>query len=769
MKNETTQKIVSPKFTDMFIHFAYLPEETKLSRSLNIRKSIFVLLFSSFLTNIFFITNAHATSSRRQLLDDMQVVSLNGTPTIRITFNRPMRYVQHTPRTSGRTLQIRVRPIIGKLQEDILPHRESIPVTATREVPLKDFTFDVFVGRDSVLTLQFKQNVAYEVTPGKDLRSIHIAVHNPASVAAGQALPVAQAAPAMKATEAAEKSPLTSTITPEGKSDLNDPTRQWLQRGKEALIKKDYPTAVEYFFKVLRSPSTQYHQEALELLGVARERSGQPDLARLTYEKYLSLYPEGEGAARVRQRLSAIVTVTKPIETAPAPVARKKKGQWDFYGGFSQIFFRDATVSDSKGERVNQSHLLNNLELTTRYRDDRYQFRTQFDGRIRNNIEESFSANRWKINNLFIEGSDSKTGLSARIGRQTTSTGGVLGRFDGAVIGYRFHPKWQFLAVGGFPFESFDTNKVDTDRNLYGFTLEWGPFYKYWAGNVFFINQEVDSVTDRRAIGTEIRYQHPKTPFVVLVDYDIHFTSLNLAQLVGNWFMDNGATLTYRFDYRKTPVLTTNNALTGQTVDSIHELLKQRSTNDVQDLAQSNAFEIKQMFLDLSWPFTENFRASGTFSLTNTSNLRPFKQQPTLRASDLEFSYAAQFIATNLVMKGDVNLLRLRFINNSNANSYALTIDNRYPITPSFRIDPRLLIDYIANVNDSPNELRIRPAVRFNFSVFDQFHQLAAKAKVIDQLVFEVETGFEWSNLPRFEADGETLGYYISAGYRLSF
>lgn len=709
------------------------------------------------------------SATRRQLLDDMQVVNLNGEPAIRITFNQRMRYVQHTPKTSGRTLQIRVQPIIGKLQESILPHRETIPVTATSAVPLKDFTFDVFLGRDSVLTLKFQHNVAFRVEPGKDFRSILVHVQDATSAAVPAASSVAAAATAQ---ESATPAGQPAALTKEEKAAL-----AMLKKGKEALIAQDYPTAIEQFFNVLRSPATRYHREALELLGIARERSGELDLARLTYEKYLSLYPKGEASERVRQRLAAILTMTKPIEkTGPVATAEKKKGQWDFYGGFSQFFFRDSTVSDSQGERVNQSQLLHDLDLTSRYRDDRYQLRAQFDGRYRNSFQRNFSATKWKINNLFVEGSDNKTGLSARIGRQTTSTGGVLGRFDGAVIGWRFHPKWQFLAVGGFPFESFADNNVNTNKNLYGFTMEWGPFYDYWAGNVFFINQEADNLLDRRAVGTEIRYQHPKLPFVVLVDYDIHFASLNLAQLVGNWFLDNGATFTYRFDYRKQPLLTTSNALIrqpsglpGQPFDNLHDLHKLVSRNDLQDLAQSNSFETKQMYFDLSWPFTENFRASGTFSLTNTSNLKPLKGQPSLRSSSLAFTYAAQFIYTNLFMPGDVNLLRLQFMDNDNANVYALTVDNRYPITPSIRLDPRLLINYIADVNDQPDELRIRPAFRFTFSVFDQFHQLAEKVSPVDQLVFEVETGFEWSNLPRYEQDSETWGYYITAGYRIGF
>lgn len=52
---------------------------------------------------------------------------------------------------------------------------------------------------------------------------------------------------------------------------------------------------------------------------------------------------------------------------------------------------------------------------------------------------------------LFFETSVRAWGTTARIGRQTRSTGGVLGRFDGGLVSCRSTPWMRINVVGGSP------------------------------------------------------------------------------------------------------------------------------------------------------------------------------------------------------------------------------------------------------------------------------------------------------------------------------
>jgi len=83
------------------------------------------------------------------------------------------------------------------------------------------------------------------------------------------------------------------------------------------MAKKDYSHAIALYTKILAYPNHPYRQDAQEYLGLARERNGQLAQAKAEYEAYLKLYPKGEGADRVRQRLTGLITAKAPAKKEP--------------------------------------------------------------------------------------------------------------------------------------------------------------------------------------------------------------------------------------------------------------------------------------------------------------------------------------------------------------------------------------------------------------------------------------------------------------------
>jgi len=64
-----------------------------------------------------------------------------------------------------------------------------------------------------------------------------------------------------------------------------------------------------------------------ELLGLARERSGQLAHAKAEYEEYLRRYPSGEAAERITRRLATLRAASLSARTAPVvAVARQRAG-----------------------------------------------------------------------------------------------------------------------------------------------------------------------------------------------------------------------------------------------------------------------------------------------------------------------------------------------------------------------------------------------------------------------------------------------------------
>src|SRR6184192_3616843 len=104
---------------------------------------------------------------------------------------------------------------------------------------------------------------------------------------------------------------------------------------RAALAARDYPKAIALLTKLQRQPEFPDRAHAQELLGLARERSGQLAHAKAEYEEYLHRYPHGEAAERVAFRLR----ILRAAE-AKARTGREGSGEtqgWEVTGGVAQL------------------------------------------------------------------------------------------------------------------------------------------------------------------------------------------------------------------------------------------------------------------------------------------------------------------------------------------------------------------------------------------------------------------------------------------------
>lgn len=723
-----------------------------------------VALFSNFCG----AASALGAPAGQGILEDIQILADSQVPGIVLKLSEPVRLVQYAPASSGDRLEIRVRRLTPKGAEEESPYRRSLPPTPTAEVPLAEVGEEGGQSQDVSLFLRFQRPVTFRVLAGDDARSVTVMLVNTGAASVGPgggaspAEPAAAGAmskvpsppggagnnPAPQAAEAAAKAE--SEFAAEPSAEL------WMERGRAAMLRDDYSDAIGYFTKVLKSPGHQFHQESLEMVGLARERNGQTARAKAEYEEYLRLYPQGEDAGRVQQRLAGLLTGPRPAsDKLRTPGRSAENAEWEFFGSFSQYFRRDAFLTDMEGEKVFQSSLTSDLDFTGRYRDSRYDFRTQFDARYLYDLEND-ARSRMRVSYAYVDGSDRQTGLSARLGRQTRSSGGVLGRFDGGAVSYRFSPQWQITAVGGFPVQPFRSLGIATDRSFYGLSVDFGPFWEYWAGNAFVINQTADGITDRRAVGGELRYLHRKHPVFALLDYDIAYNVLNTAHVVANWNFDGGATAYAMAEYRKTPVLATSNALMGeQDANSVSDLLGRLTERDLRRLAQDRTGVSRAFTLGGNLPLDDHFQLNGDISLADYTGTKASGSVPASRGSGVEVSYSAQVVGSKLWSDRDVSLLGLRYTDRRDFDILSLSLDGRYPITPTLRLDPRLRVDYYTGLKGGDVTM-MRPALRLNY-------------QPMKNLNLEIEGGFEWSNKPLFQGEHDSKGYFIGLGYRLDF
>lgn len=523
-----------------------------------------------------------------------------------------------------------------------------------------------------------------------------------------------------------------------------------------AMTARDYQRAVLLYTKVLEYPDEPMHRQAQELLGLARERSGQLAHAKAEYETYLQLYPEGEDADRVRQRLAGLLTArSKPQEKLRPTPKEEDKWQSQIYGGFSQYYSHDASSIDGMEEIVNRSDLNSDLDLNMRARSADYEFGARFNGGYMLDFREG-GEDESRVSTAFFEAIDRKHGLSTRIGRQSRSTGGVLGRFDGAVIDFQFLSRARLSLAGGYPVDSSNELEVDPDRHFYGVALDLGTFAEKWDFSLYGINQEVDGIIDRRAVGGEIRYFNAGRSFFTLVDYDISYDQLNIAIMSANWVFENKATAGLTVDYRNSPSLATTNALQGQGVEEVSDLLQTLTEEEVRALAEDRTARSRSATLTASYPLGESFQIGGDVTVTNLSDTPASGGVPETPGTGYEFYYSTQLIGNSLLMKGDSNIFGLRYSDTSNANTSTVSFDARYPVTRNWRLNPRLRADYKQNNMDEGEQFKVRPSLRSDY-------------RPRDWLRLDLEAGMEWTEDKVPGETTTTIGYNFMLGYRVNF
>lgn len=538
------------------------------------------------------------------------------------------------------------------------------------------------------------------------------------------------------------------------------PTRRAARIRREAdaaFTSGNYRRAVQLYTELVERGSAAYRKQALERLGMARERRQQYAQAKAIYEEYLDLYPKGRDAQRVKQRLLGVITVraTPKARLVERTRPSRRKSPWEVFGGLSQYYRRDISVTDVTGTTTTQSLLSTDLDLTGRHRAGRYDLRTRFTGGYDHDFLNNGNGSRTRLASLYLDIADPSTRYSLRAGRQTRSTGGVLGRFDGFLASYRWLPQVRFNGVFGSPVQS-TKDGIDTNRYFYGISTDLGSFWDRLDFVLFYIEQHAFGLLDRRATGGEVRYFDTKRSLLTSVDYDVSYNELNSFFALGNWTLQDGTSLNATVDIRRSPLLTTSNALQGQTTTSLDTLKQSYSESQIRQLALDRTAKSRSVTLGFSHPITHRYQVNGDFTVSNVSSTVTSGGVQGIPGTGNEYFYSAQLIGNDLLKAGDVGILGLRFSDASTSKTTSLTLDSRYPFNDAWRINPRVRLDYRKNDRDNSTQWTLAPTLRLNY-------------RMRRRLEFELEAGSEWSSQKLTTGRDNSSAYFMNIGYRADF
>ena len=149
----------------------------------------------------------------------------------------------------------------------------------------------------------------------------------------------------------------------------------------------------------------------------------------------------------------------------------------------------------------------------------------------------------------------------------------------------------------------------------------------------------------------KIKYFNRIQSFFGLIDYDIYFDELNIAYIIANRALTEKTKINMAFDYRKSPIVTLNNALQGQTTRSLSDLHKIHSKKEMRQLAKDRAVVSKNVTVGLSQEVSDKWQITGDATVYNTSSSSASGGVPATESTGDDYYFSLNAMGNNLIKK----------------------------------------------------------------------------------------------------------------------
>jgi tetratricopeptide (TPR) repeat protein len=731
--------------------------------------------------------SVNAEPVRDQVLADHQIITNAGCTLIKIKFNIRIRYTSHFPLVRGEEIRIKLQPIDPvQAAAELMTHGESLRPPDAKVAPIKSIEFELGRADGPTLTIRFLRSVAYQVGPGADFASIVVAIANSsANAACRPEFPIGFDTPWSTTTQRDQPQLGSLSMAPDRQrnratgqisaADLKIAAAS-MDEARAALKTSDHPRAIRLLSKVLSLPENTHSAEAQELIGVVYQKNKQPAEARAEYEDYVQRYPNGDGAESVRQRLAAIITADMPREEklrmSKQAQANGQRGPGpttsSVSGSLSQVYIRDDSFrvvrdpslppllnTDKADHAVHRNMLLSSFDLFGVWGNSDYKSKFRFSGaeehQFGNDTKDLFS-----VSALYLETAVKDWGAMARVGRQSRNTGGVLGRFDGSLVSWQSTPWMRLNVVGGSPVASRKDSPFKDEKVFAGTSVEFGPFASGFDFSLFAIAQQAQGLVDRAAVGTELRYRDASKTAFATIDYDVHFQQLNAAVFSGSWTLPDKSTLHGGIDHRKSPYLTSWNALQGQQYLTLFDLLKQRTKGEIEQMAIDRTATYSSATIGYSRSLTEKLQFNADVTTAHINGTIASFGADATPATGNSLYYSTQLTGTSLFFKDDIYMIGARYSDLQDSRAYAVDFSTRLSLTQDWRINPRLLLTYREGKGVGFTDVSALPSVLFNYYWTKDFS-------------LELEAGAKWTRHEQAGARSENTELFVTAGFRYDF
>jgi hypothetical protein len=367
----------------------------------------------------------------------------------------------------------------------------------------------------------------------------------------------------------------------------------------------------------------------------------------------------------------------------------------------------------------------------------------------------SESHNSSLLNSAYVDYRRPESGLALRAGRQSAISGGLLGLFDGVSVVYPVRSGLKVDVMGGVPANTLVNAPA---QRLFAAMVEGDGLLDKWGGNVYVIDQTVESITNRRAIGAEVRYSSDDYSLYSLLDYDVNFKALNAVTLQGSIQAPGQTTITVLLDNRKAPSLQLTNALisTGQTSMKAYLDIPGNSLATARADALAITAIARQGLLSVSRPLAERWQIGADLRYSQIGALPAVGNFEATPATGAQVGASLQLTGSNLYSSRDLSSFGLSVTRTplfkgaqiSYSNLTGLR-DNSVTLEPGIRF-------YAQHSSDGLKLTRVTPGIRISY-------RMSRRASLIGESIVEHST----SDGP--SGHDTTNSVFFTVGYRYEF
>jgi hypothetical protein len=255
-------------------------------------------------------------------------------------------------------------------------------------------------------------------------------------------------------------------------------------------------------------------------------------------------------------------------------------------------------------------------------------------------------------------------------------------------------------------------------------------------------------------VGSEVQYRWDAGYAYTLVDYDVFYEELNNIMLISNFRYNEQWDFNLNLGYGYSPSLSTVNALYGQTADSIKELEKTLSNDQIYQLARDRTSRAANLYFGSTYQIDTDrqlYFDLSVFSLNETETSDGVLKTPQTNDVQLSMDYSVNgFFGDN-----DYTSLGFKIRNSDQSESQSAQLRSRFPGYLDLIYDPRFRLERRKVKDTGVDQYILNPSMKLIY-------------RATKHLNFETDLGIEYSDLDLPDLNRQ-IAYTVYMGYTYFF